>query len=61
MKGESRPPPIWFCRSRPAKWTNLDFPYPYDNMTPVGISNTGVIALQYSASGGMVIATPPSN
>jgi hypothetical protein len=43
-----------------AKWTNLDFPYPYDNMTPVGISNAGVIALQYSASGGMAIATPPS-
>jgi hypothetical protein len=43
------------------KWTNLDFPYPYDNMVPVGISNTGVIALQYSPSGGMVIATPPSN
>jgi hypothetical protein len=43
------------------KWTNLDFAYPYDDMTPVGISNAGVIALQYSPSGGMVIATPPSN
>jgi hypothetical protein len=43
------------------KWTNLDFPSLYNNMLPVGLSNTGVIALQYSPSGGMVIATPPSN
>ena len=42
-------------------WTDLNFPYPYDNMTPVGISSTGVIALQYSYSGGMVIATPSGN
>jgi len=44
-----------------AKWTDLNFAYPYDLMIPVGISNTGVIALQYSPSGGMVIATPASN
>jgi hypothetical protein len=44
-----------------ATWTDLNFPYPYNDMTPVGISNTGVITLQYSPSGGMVIATPSSN
>jgi len=44
-----------------AAWTDLNFPYPYNDMVPVGISNTGVIALQYSPSGGMVLATPSGN
>ncbi|HLJ94727.1 MAG TPA: sulfatase-like hydrolase/transferase [Gemmataceae bacterium] len=39
-------------------WTDLNFPAPYNLMIPVGISNAGMIALQYSAPGGMVIATP---
>jgi hypothetical protein len=42
-------------------WTDLNFPYPYDNMTPIGISNSGVIALEASPSGGLVIATPTGN
>jgi hypothetical protein len=42
-------------------WTKLNFPAEYVSSQPVGISNTGVIVLQYSPSGGMVIATPASN
>jgi hypothetical protein len=40
-----------------ATWTDLKFPYPYDNMNPVGISNTGVIALG-GPTGGLILATP---
>jgi hypothetical protein len=43
-----------------ATWTDLNFPYPYDNMNPVGISNTGVIALG-GPTGGLVLATPTGN
>jgi hypothetical protein len=39
-------------------WTDLDFPYPYDAVTPVGITNSGVIAALNSPSGGLLIATP---
>ncbi|MCU1274264.1 MAG: hypothetical protein JWO48_1695, partial [Bryobacterales bacterium] len=38
-------------------WTDLNFPSPYNGMTPVGISNTGVIALT-NWTGGLVFATP---
>jgi len=39
-------------------WTDLKFQYPYNGITPVGITNSGVIAAQYTPSGGLVIATP---
>ncbi|MCU1274263.1 MAG: hypothetical protein JWO48_1694 [Bryobacterales bacterium] len=39
-------------------WTNLNFPYPYDLMRPLGISNTGVIALTGASGAGLVLATP---
>jgi hypothetical protein len=43
-----------------ATWTDLNFPYPYNDMMPVGISNTGVIALG-GPYDGLVLATPSSN
>jgi hypothetical protein len=39
-------------------WTNLNFPPPYDLLTPVGISNSGVIALTGANNSGLVLATP---
>ena len=39
-------------------WTDLNFPFPYDDATPVGITNSGAIAAQYTPSGGLLIATP---
>jgi hypothetical protein len=39
-------------------WTDLNFPYPYNIMNPVGITNSGVIALSGVGGGGLVLATP---
>jgi len=39
-------------------WTDLYFPPEYLAVIPVGITDSGVIAAQYSSSGGLVIATP---
>lgn len=39
-------------------WTNLNFPYPYDNLISVGISNSGVIALTAADNAGLILATP---
>ena len=42
-------------------WTDLNFPYPYDGMHAIGISNSGVIALTGASGAGVVLATPPAN
>ncbi len=42
-------------------WTDLSFPYPYDDATPVGITDSGMIAGLNTASGGLLIATPAGN
>ena len=39
-------------------WTDLNFPGPFSTVIPVGIASSGVIAAQYSPTGGLVIATP---
>ena len=39
-------------------WTDLNFPPEYLAVIPVGITDSGVIAAQYSSSGGLLIATP---
>lgn len=46
-----------------ATWTELNFPYPYNLMVPLGISNRGVVALINGGIGynGLVIATPTGN
>jgi hypothetical protein len=52
-------PGIFVYNIETGRWTDLHFPYPYNNTIPVGITNTGVIALEYSVVfGGMVLATP---
>jgi hypothetical protein len=42
-------------------WTDLNFPYPYNAMHAIGISNSGVIALTGASGAGVVLATPPAN
>jgi hypothetical protein len=44
-----------------ATWTDLNFPYHYSLMTPLGITNAGVIALTGASGAGLVLATPPAN
>jgi hypothetical protein len=39
-------------------WTDLNFPAQHNAVTPVGITNAGVIAAANSPSGGLLIATP---
>jgi probable HAF family extracellular repeat protein len=41
-----------------AVWTNLNFPTEYNAVLPVGITNSGVIATEYTPAGGLLIATP---
>ena len=46
-----------------ATWTELNFPSPYNGLVPLGISNSGVVALISGGIGynGLVIATPTTN
>jgi hypothetical protein len=46
-----------------ATWTELNFPSPYNGLVPLGISNSGVVALVSGGIGynGLVIATPTTN
>jgi probable HAF family extracellular repeat protein len=41
-----------------AVWTDLKFPWYYSAVLPVGINNAGVIAAEFTPSGGLFIATP---
>jgi hypothetical protein len=52
---------IILYNNQTATWTDLNFPYPYSLMTPLGITNAGVIALTGASGAGLVLATPPAN